>query len=573
MMKVSKILSFSLLLVIASKILISISVAEEEPPWAKAEAWVFERVSKGKVANLLERFKGKSETYRQLRAEEFLEKLLTNSLEGVKVGRHGVKIIGAIIHKPLNLENTDIRHEIWLDDCRFYDKVEFALSNFAKSLSLNGSVFMKRARFPDMKVEGNLHLNGAIFKGPVLFNGAIVSGQFQADSAQFLYKPWSNSDDNNKSAIFAKMRVQGDMFFGKAIFEGPADFATVTVGGDVYFHEAKLEGSLDFNGSKIGGQLLANNTQFLSEKPEESVLDFRGMRVGDSVVFLNTTFESPLLMSDSVMLDVWIENSEEKPFQLSKLRLSRTLINRDLLIKNGHLKDLTAYSLKVNGFTRLDNLTIENRADIENSNFMTLHLSEVIWPQKKGSIQLDAISYRNISAGHENDSWLKLVTLINRAEYSGNAYETLEAFFIRQGYRNRADRVFIERKWRERKGISKGFWSWPSKFKNLFLWAVVGYGRRPWLALLWSTVLIAFGSYMFWQEKGMVRKNSEHFGIHYNPVWYSLDLFVPLVDLQTAKYWMPKQNRGFARNYIRLHTILGWLLIPIGVAAWTGIIR
>ena len=60
---------------------------------------------------------------------------------------------------------------------------------------------------------------------------------------------------------------------------------------------------------------------------------------------------------------------------------------------------------------------------------------------------------------------------------------------------------------------------------------------------------------------------------NYNPLWYSLDLFLPFIDLQVANVWLPKQRRHFARHYMRVQTILGWILIPIGLAALTGIIK
>ncbi len=59
----------------------------------------------------------------------------------------------------------------------------------------------------------------------------------------------------------------------------------------------------------------------------------------------------------------------------------------------------------------------------------------------------------------------------------------------------------------------------------------------------------------------------------YNALWYSLDLFLPLIDLQAASAWQPKQDRRFARNYMRVHRIFGWILIPVGLAAFTGIIK
>jgi hypothetical protein len=59
----------------------------------------------------------------------------------------------------------------------------------------------------------------------------------------------------------------------------------------------------------------------------------------------------------------------------------------------------------------------------------------------------------------------------------------------------------------------------------------------------------------------------------YNPLWYSIALFLPIVELEDVKIWTPNPKCTWRRLYMRLHVILGYLLIPIGLAAWTGLIK
>jgi hypothetical protein len=59
----------------------------------------------------------------------------------------------------------------------------------------------------------------------------------------------------------------------------------------------------------------------------------------------------------------------------------------------------------------------------------------------------------------------------------------------------------------------------------------------------------------------------------YNRFWYSLDLFLPFLDLQADDVWKPKANERFLRHYVRLHVMLGWIPIPIVLAALTGLIK
>jgi len=63
---------------------------------------------------------------------------------------------------------------------------------------------------------------------------------------------------------------------------------------------------------------------------------------------------------------------------------------------------------------------------------------------------------------------------------------------------------------------------------------------------------------------------------YYNPFWYSLDLFAPVIDLGVAKSWEPGPGHArprFARQYAHIQKILGWILVPIGVVALTGYLK
>jgi len=59
----------------------------------------------------------------------------------------------------------------------------------------------------------------------------------------------------------------------------------------------------------------------------------------------------------------------------------------------------------------------------------------------------------------------------------------------------------------------------------------------------------------------------------YSRFWYSFGLFLPFVDLQADRVWKPKADQTFLRDYMRVQMLLGWILIPIVLAALTGLIK
>ena len=64
-------------------------------------------------------------------------------------------------------------------------------------------------------------------------------------------------------------------------------------------------------------------------------------------------------------------------------------------------------------------------------------------------------------------------------------------------------------------------------------------------------------------------KEKDRFEGKYRGFWYSLDLFLPVVDFGDEKVWTPKEDRPKSVFYRRIHMILGHILVPLGLAALT----
>ena len=74
----------------------------------------------------------------------------------------------------------------------------------------------------------------------------------------------------------------------------------------------------------------------------------------------------------------------------------------------------------------------------------------------------------------------------------------------------------------------------------------------------------------------------------FDPVLYSVDMFVPVVTFHQASYWLPDTNRGnvvvrigsfvvltggLLRYYLVLHILMGWVLTTLLIVGLTGLIR
>jgi hypothetical protein len=181
------------------------------------------------------------------------------------------------------------------------------------------------------------------------------------------------------------------------------------------------------------------------------------------------------------------------------------------------------------------------------------------------------MTYQRISAGQEKESWQNLHSLVQSAArksaYSADIYASLDDYYRRLGYPNQANLFFRAQKQREREEVLTGFgWAW-----SFFLDWFVGYGRSPQRAIFWSVLIVGMGCLVF-RPGRMEPQKPEYRSRKYSAFWYSMDVYLPVIKLHDAEIWKPKEECVLAHVWRRIHTILGWALIPIAIAAWTGML-
>ncbi len=142
-----------------------------------AEQWVIAQATAGEIADMSKQFPDKGD--RQLSAD-FLEALLMGIRPDVKLHRHGVRIFGACIDEPIDLENAQIPCEVRLEHFQFNARVTFAGANFAANASFQGSTFKTEAKFTRVKVGGDAAFGAVVFEGPVSFMGGRHRRRFRS---------------------------------------------------------------------------------------------------------------------------------------------------------------------------------------------------------------------------------------------------------------------------------------------------------------------------------------------------------------------------------------------------------
>lgn len=588
---------------------IGLVAAAVATPNSSAEQWVRAQIDVGKEADLSTRFLKPAD--RELSAS-FLEQLLLDHSPTEKKRRRGVNIKYAVFTDEIDLKGAKVTYPITLENCRFDNRVNFTDSVFEKPISLSGSSF-KAVDFINMKVAGSVFFVKAVFTGPVNFTLADIAGGFAAHKARFV--------DSEQGAKFDSMKVGHNAFFDEALFAGPANFAAVSIAsqfgvhkaqftypdpkrgvifsgmrvvGDVLFNETLFAGSFDSSFANIGGNFNVRKAQFPNT---ESTVKFNSIKVGGGVLLGETVFAGDVDFMGAVVANAF----EARNAKFTKLggeaifdsmKVGRgaffeaaefagsaefPLANivgpfRADYARFANTEKLVRFDLmKVEAFASFYKTVFAGPVSFGSANFHSILLSNVTWPQRKDFIRLQGMTYNQIEAGEESDSAEKILTLIDQSSFNEGVYATLEEYFRREGQPGHADDAFIAQKWRERRDVLRWYtfdywWNWA-------LYLLVAYGRRPEQAIAWNMLFIGVGFCVFRRPENMEVQKAEYASETYSPFWYSLGLFLPFVNLHAAEVWRPKNECTRARIYMRIHILLGWVLVPIGLLSLTGLMK
>jgi len=294
--------------------------------------------------------------------------------------------------------------------------------------------------------------------------------------------------------------------------------------------------------------------------------------VEGAVKFTNVTAPAGLQLSNSHFGSLSIK-AKDHP-DIAFIDLTATDIDGQFSIENVNTKRLLAEGASIGKSTTLSKFTITEKLNLRNANIGFLKIDDQPkWPEEPSAFNLRGMTYSDIDIGGQGlteDTWQQLLGLMNRSAYSPQSYEALSQFLTDKGHPDWAAEVELKQKRRERDEVLtplSGPWLW-SWFLDIF----AGYGKQPVFAFGWSGLVIAIGAFVFRRKEDMLPVDQDDAKVEYNPIWYSFSLFLPYIDLGIASKWEPNPCRKWARNYKYIHMILGWVLAPIALLTFSGII-
>ena len=432
----------------------------------------------------------------------------------------------------------------------------FVETRVEETADFSSAQFASRALFENFNTGSDANFDVAWFNAEADFRNAFIGRDAKFTSAEF-----------NGEAIFDYFKAERLVDFTNTIFHQSFRFHSTTV-SHLHFEHAVFNGPVAFEGMQSSQAVELINTSYVyTEEPFRFTL----VDVDGAVSFTGFTAPAGILLSDGHFGSLKISTNENP--EIAFIDMTGTDIDSHLVIENVNIKSLLAEGLSVGESMTFSHVSIKEKLDMSNTNIGILKLEDQLeWPIDPQSFNLRGLTYSDIDPGDQGfteESWQRLLQLVNRSAYSPQAYQALSQFLTDKGYPDWAAEVKLAQKHRERNEIltplsGSWFWSW---FLDIF----DGYGYRPAFAFIWSGLVIVIGAFIFRRKEDMRPVEQEDVQVEYNPIWYSFALFLPYIDLGIARKWEPNPERKWVRNYKYVHMILGWALTLITLLSFGGI--
>ncbi len=456
-----------------------------------------------------------------------------------------LRLRGARVDGVLDLCGVTLAKDISLTNCHFSDPIE-ALNARLRGVTISGC-----------------HLAGLI-----------------ADHAEFDGAVYLRADTSIKGEVsLAATRIAGDLQMCGVRLQAEGQDAlfapALTVAGSVYL-----------------GNYPYSSTE--SELTSEGALFLASADIGHDL-FITRCAISP---RDDLPAQSIFEESEEHGPNIA-LSLARARIGGILSLRDNQI---------ARGVVNLAGAHAERLRD------------EPAGPGASYPIRLDGFTYEDFSRHTETDLEARLNWLERRpadTPFTAQPYEHLARVLVHMGHRDdaqavrmRKERILRQSERQERAAAhGRGPRWWIGWTVDQVMWVTIGYGFRPWRALILAVVLIMGLGLFFqatwaagdmtpnaapilisadwinatriapdnpaalWSAPGQAGQDYETF----NAFAYAADLVVPIVSFGQEDAWAPSTSRsplGQAGWWLRwIAKGLGWIITALGAAALTGIVR
>jgi hypothetical protein len=464
-------------------------------------------------------------------------------------------------------------------------------------------------RLPGATIGGQLSFSGGHFKNP---NGFALNAQkIKTQESVFLDEGFNAQGEVNIAAA----TIGGQLSCIGGQFVNPVGYAlnaqSLVTKGPVFFRSGfRAEGEVKLGGATVGGGLDCIGGKFIN--PNKRAFNADGARV-EGNIFLRDGFKA---IGEVSLVEATITkqlNCSNAHFaNPGGYALSCESLNvKDVLMRDGFKSEgIVSFARTIvdgyfiwTGVDSAEDITL----DLRSANIGTLWDDPASWPEK-GNLFLDGLVYSKIA----DDAPIDAKTRINwlhrqpRNKYRPQPYIQLAEVLRLSGHNAEAKNVLIAME-QEKVQLTE-----MSTFEKGWYWVfglVLDYGHHLWKAFGLACKVIVVGWFFFGAGafRGLISPSQEWaYGCvgdrqhdklkegypRLNIFLYSIDAFIPLIDLHQIKFWLPNSERrvwwqckckhmkflrisggGLLRLYLWIHIFMGWVLTLLFVGGLASLVR
>jgi hypothetical protein len=429
------------------------------------------------------------------------------------VDSRGIRLLGARVTGRLDLSRVHVPFPIFLRNCAVPKRLSGDQYSFPR---FRGS-HIGEMDAPGIEVDSDLRLDsgfqtaGEVNVAEARIGGALLtSGHFRSSAIDF--------------DLFDPKNTQRRAFYG----------LQMRVGGSLVFRDVHIDGGIELSGSTIGADLILDGS-FVN--PAMMAIDASSTDIAGNVIigygapFVSdglVNFVTAKIGTDFFVAQATFSGAAREPHGLdtSGMSVKNALVWTNVVLPNG-------------GFLNLTEASAEALIDDEQS-----------WPAP-GNLLIDGFTYTEFSrtgptnAAGDVDARLRWLRL--QPGFHSQPYRQLAQILRASGDDPGATEVLIasdDLNYR-RFGLYGRIW-------GAFLNTTISYGYQPLRAIVWAFAVVIFGSLVVaigkragvtrfkWPEDTPPPPGDPTAGLH--PMLYSLDVFVPFVNLHQENYWWPDET-------------------------------
>lgn len=457
------------------------------------------------------------------------------------------------------------------------------------------------------KVEGNVNLDrgfastgtvrivNASIGGALRFNHATIDLSAGADHRDLFEERFDSRTQAgpypDRAVHLDGTDIRGGLDARDARFAGQVRIVDVAVQGTALFDNSvfsnrdgdAIEGRRFSCGGNLNGRsLLVFGSVLLPGVKVGANLDLRGSRLLRPGHHPDGTTKPLLdLRVAQVGRDLHCGGSDRPFAAAGEIRMRRAEIGRTTTFNGAEIGSgstrvaLNAFGVRTQELHVLVAKPPRGRVDLRHLQCATLADDEKFW-RAEGRMDLEDFRYDSLAdpVGLQDDdrvaqrlAWLRA----GMRSYRPGPYDQLATMLRAAGNEEHAANVLVEKQRLRYRALAAGsrflgpgvlLWSWLQRL-------MVGYGYRPARALVWLIAFLVLGAAWFGLHPDPIKGNRDD-QIFWNPVVYTLDLLVPIVDFGQKNRWAVSG----ASQWISLVLVaLGWVLATTVAAGLTRMLR